>query len=110
MLIINRLGGQDMGKKLELVTNKGETVNKGEPVNKKVEEIEEEEEEIVLFTVAISAQLKRGKAVKTIDFSAEITIDDLGELAYEQLLEHVDDEHKGWTVDDYEWEVVDEEE
>lgn len=98
-----------MGKKLELVSNKGATVIKGETVNKEVEEIEEEEE-IVLFEVAISAKIKRGKAVKTIDFTAEITVDDLGEIAYEQLLDHVEEEHKGWAVDDYEWEVVDEEE
>jgi len=74
-----------------------------------VTEIETEESE-ALFGVVIKATLKKGKATKVVEFVAEFTFDDVEEFVYQQTEANAEEEHKGWKVDDYEWEILDSDE
>ena len=71
----------------------------------------EETEEKLVLTLAVSAKIKMGKAVRTVDFQTDFVLpDDLEEIALLRAHQFVEDEHKGWKLDKIEWEVTDEDE
>jgi hypothetical protein len=86
------------------------TTDKSKNVNAE-QEVEEYDEDEVLFTIKVKMQLVKGKQKTTQneEFRVDFTLADLVEFAYQQAGEVIESDHKGWKLEDLDWEIVDEE-
>lgn len=70
----------------------------------------EDKYENLTITLAITAKIKMGKAVRRVNFETDFVLpDDLEDIALDRAAEYVEEECPGWKLDEIEWEVVDEE-
>ena len=72
---------------------------------------EEEEIESLTFTLAITAKIKMGKAIRRVNFTTDFVLpDDLEDVAFDRALDYVEEQHQGWKLQEIEWEIADDEE